>query len=129
MYFLIKFINNFFYKLFYCFILIYQQVISPITPARCRYYPTCSNYGKQALAWHGVWVGSWLLLKRIGRCQPWGGHGIDFVPLPLATYAYHYLPVTLPCSHANTPTVATPRHNFVYRDDSSYGARLNYLMR
>ncbi|WP_413786435.1 membrane protein insertion efficiency factor YidD [Psychrobacter sp. 72-O-c] len=104
-------------------------MISPVTPARCRYYPTCSDYGQHALAWHGVWAGSWLLLKRIGRCQPWGGHGIDFVPLPLMSYTYYYLPVNAPCSHANTSTVATPRHNFVYRDGSSYAARLNYLMR
>jgi hypothetical protein len=131
--FIIKIINKILYNLFYYFIFFYQKVISPITPARCRYYPTCSNYGKQALAWHGVWAGSWLLLKRIGRCQPWGGHGIDFVPLPLAsytyTYTYTYLHITSPCSHMNISTATTPRHDFVYRDDSSYGARLNYLMR
>jgi putative membrane protein insertion efficiency factor len=128
---LIKNINIFFYKLFSSLIFIYQKIISPITPARCRYYPTCSNYGKQALAWHGVWAGSWLLLKRIGRCQPWGGHGIDFVPLPLASYIYHYLPVTVTVtgSNANTATVATDRDNHVYRDNVSYGARLNHLLK
>lgn len=127
--FLKEYINNFFYKLFCYFIFIYQKVISPITPARCRYYPTCSNYGKHALAWHGVWAGSWLLLKRIGRCQPWGGHGIDFVPLPLASYIYYYLPLNVPCSHSNMSTMAVHRYDFVYRDYSSYGARLNHLMK
>lgn len=67
---------------------IYQSFISPILPARCRYYPTCSNYGNQALDWHGGIKGSWLLLKRLGRCQPFGGHGIDFVPLPLNRFTY-----------------------------------------
>ena len=85
-------LNYFFYKVIYYFIVFYQKLISPLLPARCRYYPTCSNYGKQALAWHGVRAGSWLLLKRIGSCHPLGGHGIDFVPLPLSSYHYQYVP-------------------------------------
>ncbi|WP_350561688.1 membrane protein insertion efficiency factor YidD [Psychrobacter sp. CAL346-MNA-CIBAN-0220] len=118
----IKVVNNFFYKLMIYFILFYQKIVSPIIPARCRYYPTCSNYGRQALEWHGVWVGSWLLLKRIGRCQPWGGHGIDFVPLPLASYTYQYLP---------TPELAIikDKGKSVYRDNESYVSRLNHLMK
>ncbi|WP_413786627.1 membrane protein insertion efficiency factor YidD [Psychrobacter immobilis] len=100
----------------------YQKIISPILPARCRYYPTCSNYGKQALAWHGVWSGSWLLLKRIGRCHPLGGHGIDFVPLPLSTYYYQYLaPITL--------ADVRGQGLYVFRDTTSYVSRLNHMMK
>ncbi|WP_201587376.1 membrane protein insertion efficiency factor YidD [Psychrobacter jeotgali] len=119
---LINRINKIFYLLFINIILFYKKIISPIIPARCRYYPTCSQYGEQALAWHGVWSGSWLLLKRIGRCHPLGGHGIDFVPLPLASYNYQYFPSTLPLDHK-------AQGIGVYRDRYSYVARLNYLMR
>jgi len=61
-------------------VLVYQYVISPIFPASCRYSPTCSQYMKEAILKHGVLKGGWLGLKRIGRCQPWGGHGHDPVP-------------------------------------------------
>lgn len=117
-----KKLKFFLYRFFYYTIVIYQKIISPIIPARCRYYPTCSNYGKQALAWHGVRRGSWLLLKRIGRCHPLGGHGIDFVPLPLAAYNYQYLPSTKLGNAKNSGFG-------VYRDDKSYVSRLNYLLK
>ncbi|MGP5548101.1 membrane protein insertion efficiency factor YidD [Psychrobacter alimentarius] len=120
--FLLNKIKNIFFKLFFNFILFYQKIISPILPARCRYYPTCSNYGKQALVWHGVWAGSWLLLKRIGRCHPLGGHGIDFVPLPLASYEYRYLPSTV-FPHITNHGLG------VYRDQNSYVCRLNHMMK
>ena len=120
--FLLKVVNNFLYKLFYYFIVFYQKVISPILPARCRYYPTCSNYGKQALAWHGVWSGSWLLLKRISSCHPLGGHGVDFVPLPLASYGYRYISF-------NLLTNKKFQGLYVYKDITSYVSRLNHLMK
>ncbi|MFN8321489.1 MAG: membrane protein insertion efficiency factor YidD [Chitinophagales bacterium] len=58
----------------------YRTVISPILPPRCRYNPTCSEYAVQAIKKHGSFKGSWLSLKRIARCHPWGGHGYDPVP-------------------------------------------------
>lgn len=65
----------------------YQLFISPalqwITGGPgmgCRYEPTCSHYFLEACETHGVARGSWLGLKRIGRCQPWGGFGPDPVP-------------------------------------------------
>ena len=119
-------LNKIFYKLFYNFIVFYQKIISPILPARCRYYPTCSNYGKQALAWHGVWVGSWLLLKRIGSCHPLGGHGIDFVPLPLASYTYQYVPCV---TSAHIKAYIKAQGLYVYRDHKSYVPRLNHMMK
>ncbi|WP_213520554.1 membrane protein insertion efficiency factor YidD [Nonlabens sp.] len=58
----------------------YQTVISPFTLASCRYSPTCSQYSKEALLKHGAFKGSWLALKRIFSCHPWGGKGYDPVP-------------------------------------------------
>ena len=52
-----------------------------IAPIRsCRYTPTCSQYAIEALRKHGPFKGSWLAVRRILRCHPWGGHGYDPVP-------------------------------------------------
>lgn len=59
---------------------VYQWFISPIFPATCRYTPTCSAYMLEALHIWGPLKGTWLGLKRIGSCHPWGGHGHDPVP-------------------------------------------------
>lgn len=71
------------YILSYIFILpikIYQLVISPIIPNSCRHIPTCSQYAIEALKIHGIFKGTWLAVKRILRCHPWGTHGYDPVP-------------------------------------------------
>ena len=67
----------------YPFILLikfYQFAISPLIGPKCRYTPTCSQYGKEALQKYGILKGGWLTIKRIVRCNPWGGHGYDPVP-------------------------------------------------
>lgn len=92
---------------------VYQRAISPLLPARCRFYPTCSAYAVQALKWHGL-GGVWLIVRRVLRCQPWGGSGVDFVPLPLAKY--RFMPSCVCMS-------------FVYRDVFSYVALRNRLMK
>lgn len=99
----------------------YQKFISPVIPARCRYYPTCSEYGLQAISWHGTARGSLLLTKRICSCHPLGGHGIDFVPLPLYKYQFYYIDV-------NQPSLFTT-HYFVYKDTTSYSNLLNYYLK
>jgi putative membrane protein insertion efficiency factor len=66
--------------LFIGLIKLYQILLSPILGASCRFTPTCSHYGLQAIQKHGPFKGGWLTLKRIGRCHPWGGHGPDPVP-------------------------------------------------
>ncbi len=69
--------------LIYPFVLLvrfYQVAISPYTPASCRYTPTCSSYMLEALKTHGLFYGSWLGIKRILSCHPWGGYGYDPVP-------------------------------------------------
>ena len=58
----------------------YQLCISPLTPAMCRYRPTCSQYALIALRKYGPIKGGWLTLKRLLRCHPWGGSGYDPVP-------------------------------------------------
>jgi len=55
----------------------YRLCISPIMPASCRFTPTCSEYAIQALKKHGPFKGSWLTIKRLARCHPWGGSGYD----------------------------------------------------
>lgn len=59
---------------------LYQYLLSPILGASCRYTPTCSQYGIEAVKKYGAFKGGWLTLKRIVRCNPWGGHGHDPVP-------------------------------------------------
>jgi putative membrane protein insertion efficiency factor len=65
---------------FVTLIRIYQLVISPLLGSNCRFTPTCSQYGVEAIKKHGPFKGGWLTLKRIGRCHPWGKHGHDPVP-------------------------------------------------
>ena len=58
----------------------YQVCISPLKPPCCRFTPTCSAYALQALRKHGPFKGTYLTVRRILRCHPWGGHGYDPVP-------------------------------------------------
>lgn len=58
----------------------YKYAISPILPNACRYYPTCSEYGLEAVRKYGAIKGTYLTIKRFLRCNPWGGHGHDPVP-------------------------------------------------
>lgn len=58
----------------------YQWCISPWLGSRCRYTPTCSQYGLEAFKKYGPFKGGWLTIRRILSCHPWGGHGYDPVP-------------------------------------------------
>ncbi len=58
----------------------YQNAISPFTPATCRFQPTCSSYFLEALKIHGLFIGTFLGVKRILSCHPWGKSGYDPVP-------------------------------------------------
>lgn len=67
-------------KLFLALIFIYRYGISPVTPASCRFYPTCSEYAVIAIKHHGAFYGGWLTLTRILRCNPLFKGGYDPVP-------------------------------------------------
>lgn len=58
----------------------YRAVISPLYGQVCRYYPSCSAYALEAVTVHGSIKGSWLAVRRLGRCHPWAAGGVDHVP-------------------------------------------------
>ncbi len=59
---------------------LYQLLLSPLLPGACRFTPSCSEYGMEALRRFGAFRGGMLTLKRLFSCHPWGGHGHDPVP-------------------------------------------------
>jgi putative membrane protein insertion efficiency factor len=67
-------------RLLLALIAAYQNTVGPALPPACRYQPTCSQYAYEAIQRHGALRGSWLALKRVLRCAPWGGSGYDPVP-------------------------------------------------
>jgi uncharacterized protein len=58
----------------------YRLLVSPLYGQTCRYYPSCSAYALAAVETHGAVKGSWLALRRLGRCHPWTPGGVDLVP-------------------------------------------------
>ena len=58
----------------------YRRFLSPLLPASCRFYPTCSAYAQEALTKHGAIRGSYLSVRRICKCHPWNPGGVDPVP-------------------------------------------------
>ena len=56
------------------------QKFSALTPPRCRFYPTCSEYTKQAIIKYGIIKGGWLGIRRIVKCHPFNDGGYDPVP-------------------------------------------------
>jgi putative membrane protein insertion efficiency factor len=70
---------------------VYQYAISPMMASHCRFYPSCSCYAYEAIEQHGLLRGSWLAVRRLGRCHPWHPGGYDPVP---------------PASHSPTSSMA-----------------------
>ncbi|MBS1782373.1 MAG: membrane protein insertion efficiency factor YidD [Bacteroidetes bacterium] len=69
--------NRLFSFLFTWFIRFYQAFISPLLGVKCRFTPTCSAYGLEAIKKHGPWKGGKMALRRILSCHPWGRSGYD----------------------------------------------------
>ena len=67
-------------RLFLLVIKIYQRTLAHFIGGACRFNPSCSNYGLEAVTKHGAFRGGWLTLRRISRCHPWGATGDDPVP-------------------------------------------------
>lgn len=67
-------------KILLALIKFYQKAISPLTPPTCRFHPTCSHYGFEAIEKHGTLKGSWLAIRRISKCHPFHEGGFDPVP-------------------------------------------------
>jgi putative membrane protein insertion efficiency factor len=63
----------------------YQLLLSPMLGQRCRFYPSCSHYAIEAIQTHGAARGSWLAVRRLGKCHPWHAGGLDPVPAKPAT--------------------------------------------
>ena len=59
---------------------IYKIAFSPFYPGACRFLPSCSDYAAIAIREHGALAGGWLAVKRLARCHPYGGSGVDAVP-------------------------------------------------
>ena len=72
--------KNLLAKMLIGLIKLYQVTLSPYIGRACRYTPTCSNYGIEAIQKHGPFKGTWLTVKRVLSCNPWGGSGYDPVP-------------------------------------------------
>ena len=63
---------------------LYQRFVSPLTPPSCRFYPSCSAYAVTSLTRFGPVRGTWLAVRRLGRCHPWNPGGVDPVPMTWA---------------------------------------------
>lgn len=112
---------------------LYRLTISPWLGNNCRFEPTCSVYALEALRKHGAFRGSWLALRRIGRCHPWGGSGYDPVPRDpdaMEKYGYDTVVVELEDSEAtlrNRDAVLNHAYGFVSRGNRAGGLKHIYL--
>ncbi len=61
---------------------LYQKLLSPFLPSTCRFVPSCSQYGVEAILHFGIIQGGWLTVRRILRCQPFNSGGYDPIPYP-----------------------------------------------
>ena len=66
----------------------YQLIVSPMLGANCRYMPTCSEYAMESFKTYGLIKGSFLTIKRIGKCHPFGDHGYDPIPTKMEKNKY-----------------------------------------
>jgi len=77
---LLKYLHSFLKWILILPIKLYQIFLSPLLGKSCRYTPTCSHYSVEAIQEWGIFKGTWMAVKRIASCNPWGGFGDDQVP-------------------------------------------------
>ncbi len=77
---ILKSLNGALGRLLLALINFYRRFISPVIGQRCRFVPSCSAYGLEAISKHGPWRGGWLTIRRLLRCHPWTPCGFDPVP-------------------------------------------------
>lgn len=85
---------------------VYRYCLSPLLPNVCRYGPSCSEYAVIAFETHPPLRAAQLVLRRLSRCHPWGGHGFDPVPLPNAPALP---PATIFSTKLSEPPALLPR--------------------
>jgi hypothetical protein len=73
-------------------VVLYRFTLAPLIGPRCRHLPSCSEYADESIIRFGMWAGGWMALARILRCQPWGTHGLDFVPARVPPSARWWAP-------------------------------------
>lgn len=73
-------------------VLFYRYTLLALIGPRCRHLPSCSEYTEEAIIRFGLWAGGWMALARILRCNPWGTHGLDFVPGALPQNGHWWAP-------------------------------------
>ena len=66
----------------------YQLIVSPMLGSNCRFMPTCSEYALESLKTYGLIKGAFLIIKRIGKCHPWGSNGYDPLPTKMGKNKY-----------------------------------------
>jgi len=71
---------------------LYRATLAPLIGPRCRHLPSCSEYADEAIGRFGLWAGGWMAFARILRCNPWGTHGLDFVPAGVPPGARWWMP-------------------------------------
>jgi uncharacterized protein len=75
-----KFLWNLPRNILILLLMAYRKVVSPLYGPVCRFFPSCSAYALEAVTVHGAVKGSWLAVRRLGRCHPWNAGGVDHVP-------------------------------------------------
>ena len=90
------------WRLPYLLIVAYRRLVSPLLPSTCRFHPTCSAYGLEALRTHGLLRGTWLTVRRVARCHPWHPGGFDPVPPARCCGGDHPSPASPSPTHGET---------------------------
>ena len=103
---------------------LYQMTVSPMLGPVCRFYPSCSHYGFEALRVHGTLRGTWYTARRLVRCHPWNPGGIDPVPprRGAARPAEKSSSTSAPAAAATVPTHPDPTQRHAPRGGPDQGA-------